>query len=105
MLQVGIGGDQFLSAEHITASLRLPDNFQSHQVAGGGGTEDSQGLSQFLSRGGSFQLGSCSGSHQQGHHDELICGIGIAHNIRCAAQVLAGNIAGELGIKFASLVD
>jgi hypothetical protein len=36
MLEVRISGDQFLGAENISATFRLPDHLQRQQFAGGG---------------------------------------------------------------------
>ena len=59
VLQVGICGDEVISAEHITSTLRLPDHFKGHEFSRSRGTENAQGLAQIFAGVGPTELGRC----------------------------------------------
>ena len=48
MLQIRIGGEQLLGAEHLAGAIRLPDHLHGQEIAGGEAAEQLQGSAQLL---------------------------------------------------------
>ena len=49
MLELGVGSDQLISAEHIAGAIGLPDHLQGQQLTGWHGSQGAEGRAQLIS--------------------------------------------------------